>query len=79
MVPMEFIRTKVFKMSQSAFADRTGISQPTVSALCKGREPRQSSMNAVRNAAVEDGLTFNGLPWDDRWFFEVPDLEEAQG
>ena len=81
MVPMEFIRKHVFEMSQSAFAERTGIAQSTISMMCApdGREPKKKHMDAVRKAAIEDGLTFNGLPWDDRWFFEIPDMEEAQG
>jgi DNA-binding transcriptional regulator YiaG len=62
------IRTKVFRMSQQAFADLAGVRQPTVSRWELGElHPNRESMRRIREAALA-----GCKPWDDRWFFEEP-------
>lgn len=66
--PIEHIRRVVFDVSQSAFAEIAGTTQPSVSRWEQGlQEPDRSEMIRIRNAAVE-----RGLPWDDSMFFEIP-------
>lgn len=67
MTPIEHIRKNVLKLSQSAFADLAGTTQPTVSRWENGSlEPNREEMARIREKAVEIGA------WDDRWFFEAP-------
>lgn len=73
---VEYIRTKVFKMTQAPFAAVAGVSQPTVSRWeqdsMPGSQPTRAEMENIRKAAME-----RGLPWDDSWFFQVPDDDEV--
>jgi transcriptional regulator with XRE-family HTH domain len=67
---VEFIRTKVFKLTQAPFAVIAGVSQPTVSRWeapdCAGSEPNREEMERIRSAAIKRGLAF-----DDSWFFQT--------
>jgi transcriptional regulator with XRE-family HTH domain len=68
MLPIEHIRSKVFKLSQAPFAEVAGVTQPTVSRWERGEfPPNQDQLERIRRAALE-----RALPWDDAWFFEVP-------
>lgn len=73
MTPIAYIRTKVFDLRQTPFAEVAGTTQATVSRWENGElEPSRDNLDRIRGAALE-----RGLPWDDRWFFEVP-LVEAE-
>lgn len=66
--PIEHIRRAVFDVSQTAFAEIAGTTQPSVSRWEQGlQEPDRIEMDRIRQAAHKRGLN-----WDDRWFFEVP-------
>jgi transcriptional regulator with XRE-family HTH domain len=74
---VEYIRTKVFKMTQAPFAAVAGVSQPTVSRWemdsLPGSQPDREEMERIRSAAIE-----RGLPWNDSWFFQTfPDDDEV--
>jgi transcriptional regulator with XRE-family HTH domain len=75
---VEFIRTKVFKLTQAPFAVIAGVSQPTVSRWEEpgntGSEPSRDEMNLIRSEAIK-----RGLDWNDSWFFQTfPDDEAAE-
>lgn len=75
---VEFIRTKVFKLTQAPFAVIAGVSQPTVSRWeapdNAGSEPSRDEMDRIRSAAKT-----RGLDWNDSWFFQTfPDEEPAE-
>ncbi len=68
MEPIEHIRKKVFAVNQEAFGAIAGTTQASVSRWENGeQEPSQTEMARIRQAALNQGLT-----WDDSWFFEVP-------
>lgn len=75
---VQYIRTKVFNLSQAAFAaDVAEVSQPTVSRWederQEGSQPDRADMDRIRKAAIK-----RGLPWSDSWFFQTfPDEENA--
>lgn len=66
---MKHIRTKVFAVTQSEFAALAGVTQASVSRWEKGVAPSLDEMRAIRSAAEE-----RGLPWDDKFFFETPEV-----
>lgn len=67
MKPITNIRTNIFRVSQSAFADLAGVSQATVSRWESGKwEPNRNELDRIRHAAQE-----REIEWDDRFFFEV--------
>jgi len=69
MNPIRHIRLTVFKMIQADFAEFAGVTQATVSRWENGEfEPNRDDMERIRRAAID-----RGKPWDDRWFFEVPE------
>jgi len=73
MKPIEHIRKNVFDASQAVFGEIAGTTQASVSRWEKGeQEPSQSEMAKIRQAALD-----RGIPWDDRWFFEVPKAAEV--
>jgi transcriptional regulator with XRE-family HTH domain len=66
--PIEHIRRFVFDVSQTAFAEIAGTTQPSVSRWEQGlQEPDLTEMERIRQTALR-----RGLPWDDRLFFELP-------
>ena len=68
MRPIEFIRTKVFKQTQAAFAKLAGVTQGTVSKWEAGSlAPSQEEMARIRTAAIRSAMV-----WHDEWFFVVP-------
>jgi transcriptional regulator with XRE-family HTH domain len=68
MKPVEHIRKSVFGLSQEAFAEVAGVSQPTVSRWETGEfEPNRDELQRIRDAARG-----RGIEWDDRWFCEAP-------
>ena len=75
---IQYIRTKVFDLSQAAFAaDVAKVSQPTVSRWeadgQPGSQPDREDMKRIREEAIA-----RGLPWSDAWFFQTfPDEETA--
>lgn len=71
MRPIEYIRTKVFNQTQSAFGRVAGVTQGTVSRWEAGElAPSQAEMEKVRTAAIR-----LGLHWEDEWFFVIPRRE----
>lgn len=75
---IQYIRTKVFKLNQAAFAAEVAeVSQPTVSRWederQDGSQPDREDMKRIRDKAIK-----RGLPWSDSWFFQTfPDEENA--
>lgn len=75
---VQYIRTKVFDLSQAAFAaDVAEVSQPTVSRWedenQPGSQPDREDMKRIRDKALA-----RGLKWNDSWFFQTfPDEEET--
>jgi len=75
---VQYIRTKVFDLSQAAFAnDVAKVSQPTVSRWedesQPGSQPDSEAMKRIRDKAIQ-----LGLEWNDSWFFQTfPDEEET--
>ena len=68
MRPIAHIRTKLFKMNQTAFAKVAGSNQGTVSRWETGElEPDRDILERIREAALD-----RGLEWSDSLFFEVP-------
>ena len=68
MRPIEHIRKVIFNVHQEEFGAIAGTTQSTVSRWEKGdAEPDRDEMARIRAEALN-----RGLPWDDRWFFEVP-------
>jgi DNA-binding transcriptional regulator YiaG len=67
---VEYIRTRVFKLTQAPFAEIAGVSQPTVSRWEEDgfvrSEPTREQMNLIRSEAIR-----RGLPWSDSWFFQT--------
>jgi transcriptional regulator with XRE-family HTH domain len=71
--PIEHIRRNVFQLSQAAFAEIAGVTQPTVSRWEAGEwEPNRDDLERIRQAALG-----SGKPWSDAWFFEAPAVEIA--
>lgn len=66
---MRNIRKDRFRLSQSAFAELTGVAQSTVSRWENGTPPSLDDLALIRTAARK-----LEIEWDDAWFF---DLEEA--
>jgi DNA-binding transcriptional regulator YiaG len=61
------IRTKVFGMTQEAFARMAGVSQATVSRWETGElTPSLESLQRIRSVAKAKKKR-----WSDKWFFEV--------
>lgn len=65
---VRFIRLAIFKVSQEEFAAIAKVAQPSVSRWENGGSPSLEEMQNIRKEAVA-----RKLPWDDRWFFEVPE------
>lgn len=73
MKPVEHIRTKVFGISQTAFAELAGVSQPTVSRWEQGTlEPGRDELERIRDEARR-----RKLPWKDSLLFDVPEGAET--
>lgn len=71
MSPLEHIRKNVFRASQAEFAEIAGTTQASVSRWEKGeQEPGLTEMARIRQVAAD-----RGLPWDDSWFWQVPEQE----
>jgi transcriptional regulator with XRE-family HTH domain len=74
MRPIENIRRNIFRVTQQAFAEIAGTTQPQVSRWEDGRaEPSRDEMAKIRLGARR-----RRLPWDDRFFFEVPKAAPAE-
>ncbi len=69
---MKHIRTKIFGVTQAEFAALAGVAQATVSRWENGIAPSLDEMKAIRKAAEE-----RNVPWDDRYFFEIPSESAA--
>jgi transcriptional regulator with XRE-family HTH domain len=70
MTPMLHVRKSVLKLSQAELAKIARVSQGTVSKWEAGQlEPSRDELDRIRLEAVE-----RGLDWEDRWFFETPDV-----
>jgi DNA-binding transcriptional regulator YiaG len=68
MHPITYIRKHIFSVTQDAFAEIAGTTQASVSRWESGRlYPNQGELARIRRAARE-----RGIPWNDRWFFELP-------
>ena len=71
---LKFIRTRIFKATQSDFASICGVRQSTVSRWESGVAPSLEEMQAIRKAAGER----EDIQWDDALFFEVPQTETVE-
>lgn len=67
MNPIRFIRTQLFDLSQSEFANLIGRTQASVSRWESGGPFTNEDMAAIRSAALE-----RDIAWNDQIFFEVP-------
>jgi DNA-binding transcriptional regulator YiaG len=68
MDPIVYIRKNLFRVTQDEFAAIARTTQATVSRWESGRlHPDRGEMELIRSEAGE-----RGIPWNDRWFFEVP-------
>lgn len=68
MTPILHIRTHVFKVKQTEFAQIAGAAQSSVSRWENGEtSPTLVEMRAIREAARD-----RGLQWDDDWFYAIP-------
>lgn len=68
MRPIENIRRRIFRVSQTEFGSIAGTTQASVSRWERGElSPDQTEMERIRAEARA-----RGLDWDDTWFFEVP-------
>jgi len=71
MRPIEHIRKEIFRVSQALFGEIAGTTQASVSRWEAGeQEPGLEEMARIRCSATE-----RGIRWDDRWFFELPEIE----
>lgn len=70
--PGEFIRTNIFKVeTQKAFADLIGCTQAEISRFENEERPISTRVQKlIREKAAE-----LGIPWDNNWFFEVPQVK----
>jgi predicted transcriptional regulator len=67
MKPLEYIRRKVFGVSQVEMAAIAGVNQGTVSRWEAGTlKPDLEVLERIRASAHE-----RGIKWRDSWFFEV--------
>lgn len=73
MSTIRHIRTAVFKLNQAEFAALAGVGQGSVSRWENGTPLSSQEMQAIREAAIARGIT-----WDDKLFFEIPPTEEAE-
>ncbi len=71
MNPVRFIRKNIFGMTQQAFADAIGSTQPSVARWeGTGRFPAEhQDIVRLKGKAI---CAERGEDWDDSWFFEVP-------
>ena len=70
MTPLKFIRTRIFKMTQTAFSEATGIHQTDISDLENERRNRSltsKQIQRIMNAAID-----RGLPLSYEQFFTLP-------
>lgn len=65
---MRHIRKDIFRVSQTGFAKIIGVNQASISRWENGVAPSLEDMRAIRKAAAR-----HGIPWDDRWFFDLED------
>ncbi len=73
MEAMRYIRTDIFKVSQSEFSAIAGVSQATVSRWEKGDlTPGLTEMGRIRHEATQ-----RGIAWEDAVFFEGPAHADA--
>lgn len=72
MTAIRHIRKMIFNVNQAEFAAIAGVAQATVSRWENGVSLSLDEMKAIREAAMQRGLN-----WDDRWFFEGPDILEG--
>lgn len=68
MNPIRFIRTRLFRLSQSEFAILIGRTQASVSRWESGGPFTNEDMAAIRLAAGQ-----RAIEWSDRYFFELPE------
>jgi DNA-binding transcriptional regulator YiaG len=69
MLPIAFIRSSVFQLTQREFAALAGTSQATVSRWEKGElTPDSANLDRIRQAAQA-----NNIAWNDTWFFVTPE------
>jgi DNA-binding transcriptional regulator YiaG len=68
MGPIEHIRTKILKITQTELGAIASTTQASVSRWEKGEsEPDRTEMEAIRAEVIA-----RGHAWEDSWFFEVP-------
>lgn len=67
------IRTKVFEVTQTEFAEIAGVKQSTVSRWENGVAPTLDEMRTIRQAAAD-----RGIEWEDSWFFVPPAESETK-
>lgn len=72
--PFRYIRENVFRVgTQADFADMLGYTQAQVSRLERGeRRISRDAQDRIRGLASQ-----KKIPWNDSWFFEVPNEERA--
>jgi transcriptional regulator with XRE-family HTH domain len=74
MNPIRFIRTKIFRQSQTDFGRTVGLSQPAVSRIENGEQsPSLDEIARIRAEAKSRALS-----WDDAWLFgQIPQDEQV--
>jgi DNA-binding transcriptional regulator YiaG len=73
MNPLRHIRKTILGLNQVEMAALSQVHQSTVSKWENGElHPNRDEMLRIREFARE-----NGLPWEDSWFFEMPEVSTS--
>lgn len=75
MTPIRYIRTKILKINQTRLAEICGVGQGTISRWENDTAPGLPDAGDL--ASIRDYAKDNGIPLEERLFFEVPSESES--